>query len=166
MVVILVLITLWSGIAWAQEKETKISLSLGTYTGATGFLFEYTNGLPAVYGGFGITSRSLRVVAGGRIYMPDQGALKRDVIKRSNVFIGPAAGIIWEHVTEWDLEKNEEIYTGIIPNFWAGITGGYDFKWGQYDEYHLTLEGGMGYKPSESTEPYMPIFNVSLGYSF
>lgn len=167
--IILLTIILCSGIVMAADSETKISLSMGTYTGAMGFVLEHASGLPAVYTGLGITPRTFRIVAGGRIYMPDMESKLQGVTKRSNVFIGPVAGIIWEHVNQWDPEKLVYVTQGPIASYWGGLTGGYDFNWGQYDEYHLTVEGGMGFNITNTTDdpnPYMPIFNLSLGYSF
>lgn len=132
--------------------ENIVSLSTGMNTGLIGFTFEKLFNYTSYNLGFGMTPESLRTAVEARIYMPDTH--NRSDKRRSNVYLAPNAGIIWTNMDP-----------GYECEFWAGLTAGYDHRWGEYKQYRLTVEGGFGLT-QEDTFPNTPIINISLGYVF
>ncbi len=141
------------------NSETILSLSSGVSTGVMGFTLERINNSLSFHTGFGVTPQTLRLAFGSRFYLPE----KSSSTNRSNIFIGPSVGFVWER--NYDYREFDVVFNGYDFRYWAGITGGYDHRWGALDEYRLTFEGGFGFT-QDFYSPYIPILNISLGYSF
>lgn len=132
--------------------ENIISLSTGMNTGLIGFTFEKLSGYSSYNLGVGMTPESLRTAIEARFYLPDTH--NRSAKHRSNVFLAPNVGVIWNWMDP-----------GYKSEFWGGLTAGYDHRWGDFKQYRLTIEGGFGLT-QEDMFPNTPIINISLGYVF
>lgn len=162
MFMVMVILLIFSIPALA-EAETILSLNMGMKTGFMGFTLERLNNLTSFEVGFGITDDTIRLSTGSRFYFPERSPVGKT---RSNVYMNPNIGIVWNWLESWDYENpSEPVNAGYATEIWAGLNMGYDMRWGEYRQYRLTFEGGFGLR-NDTRLRGVPMINIGLGYIF
>lgn len=163
-ILVLLLLVLFSRPLYGEESSI-VTIDIGSFSGFFGFGYEWLRGLSGHKLGLGIVdSQSLRVGYTYKKYFPDKEFPGEE--KPSRIYLGVLLNATLEY-----------IYTASYLHLRLGPQMGYDFYWGEGDQYYSNITGGFViiYPPKSYEyfyddyryfDAFGPAFTVSFGYRY